>query len=172
MITPELIAYIKSERAKGIDDKVIKATIVSQGWLANDFDEAVLSMTGISKKLSEPVTPEVEKYRKDKKWFTFAVLMIFPVIYVVYVFGMFNSAAFFSSSNAFLWILLYGSGISGSVYLGARIATATARPQTSKGKEVINTIGYVLGGGILSGLIFLGLFFVTCLALFATGGIF
>ena len=44
MVTPELVAYIWSERKKRVADHIIKASLAARGWNEQDFAEAVAAL--------------------------------------------------------------------------------------------------------------------------------
>jgi len=55
VITKELLDYIKGERAKGVSNEQIKSTLVQNGWLPSDADEAFRSMDVPPPVVSDPV---------------------------------------------------------------------------------------------------------------------
>ena len=171
MITPELLSYIRSEKAWGVSDEKIKAAVISQGWNAGDYEEATIELSkppAEQKKM--PVSPEIKEYRRRMTWTVFGLLMIVPVVFSFSMFGSAFSSPSASWSGLAPTLIMYLVAIVLGGYLSARFVASAVKPSDETWKEVLKVIGLTFLGYIL--FIFIGgvIFFVTCLFLVSTGG--
>ncbi len=74
MVTPELAAYIMSERNKGVADHIIKMNLRSQGWLDSDFDEAAATLPPRPTQTRPLSVVEPENVPQEKKIADFRTL--------------------------------------------------------------------------------------------------
>ncbi|MEN9524112.1 MAG: hypothetical protein RL536_181 [Candidatus Parcubacteria bacterium] len=182
MVTPELIDYIKTERTKGVIDTIIKANLLSQGWSVADFDEAVAllqkettSTAGnipIPRPTGKIITPELKKYRWNRRLLVFAITLFLPMLYilVVYILSIANRSTSLSGLLAStVWYILGGGLVS---YISSYIITISMNPSSTKTKEFFNVSLRVVGSIFIALFLALGIFFVSCIVLLSTGGSF
>lgn len=171
MITPELVTYIKNERAKGLADDTIKAALLSQGWTEADFREAVDTIMGIkvnTAQVSKGASPELKAYRRQKKWIIFMLEMVCIFLYWFAVSinaGADATLRLFMNMSVFIVVPLLAA------YLSAWIVSIGLSPRKTSAGEFWYTVGFTMIGLIVCTVIGGGLFFVTCIAFFALGGL-
>jgi hypothetical protein len=156
MITPEIISYIKTERAKNIPDATIKANLLANGWNEKDIAEAIatpLTSAGQTpSKTGRPITSELKRYQKKQKWITFAGGMI--------LYFLFNSSLLGSGGTSSVILLIPGVLI---MYLSAYIVTRGSEPQDKKWKEIAFIIIRIIGAEAITLLIAFAIAFAACL---------
>ncbi len=167
MITPEIIAYIKVERAKGTPDALIHSNLLDNGWHEQDITEAISALAvnpsadvvTISK--SKIPSLEVQQYRRKVKWITFFILAAVDLFYLYYM-GMFNRAVFYQGATTYI-ILSYSFISLCIAYAIAAIATRSSSPQKNAAQEVVTIFAKIVGSIILGIAILVGIIFAICM---------
>jgi hypothetical protein len=171
MINSDIIIYIRNERAKGISDAVIRASLASGGWNEADLAEAFAqaSKAPLDKNVNKVVTPELAKYRKDRKWLIFTILMIVPFLYaIVLVINDLSNPYGGGIRNPGVLLLYFGPFILGG-YFGAVIVSKYMKPQNTRAKEFWYILGHIILGAILTLTLGGALCFATCIFVLSSG---
>lgn len=162
MITPEIISYIKTERAKGTPDSVIKSNLLANGWSENDIVEAISSlsvsaMSGVPKPLIS--TSDLKEYRNKVKWTTFSVLIGIDIL-IILAFRLFSGiwGVFGISIYSILIRILV-------IYLIASFSAHSSSKEEKTSKAVGKSVMKVIGTILVVILVGAGIFFVGCLFL-------
>lgn len=171
MITPEIVSYIKAEKAKGTGDETIRANLLNNGWKQEDINEAMASLAGADgapANHAEPITPEMiralKQYRSKLRLVIFAALAIITIIFFI-VNGYFSSGADNIGGAIFFIILmlLVSYGI-------ASIAVLGTSPRHNLALEIVGIIAKIIGAVVLLIVLLYGLLFLFCLLILSSGG--
>ncbi len=156
MITPEIISYIKAERAKNIPDSTIKSSLLSNGWSESDIAEAMSSITTSGTPQPLAGNMDIKEHRKKLLWTTFFVLIGFDAVIILIMGG--RGLFGVSPLSIGLRILV--------IYLISSFATRGSKPGENTTKTVASSIARIIGTVLLAILIIVGLFFAYCLFAF------
>jgi hypothetical protein len=97
MVTPELVSYIRSEKAKGFSRDILKPVLINAGWSSQDVDEAfaLVEAPVVTPVVPPPVVPSIELLKEnpvgsysnsvqhhtlEKKTFLFAAIILLILI--------------------------------------------------------------------------------------------
>jgi hypothetical protein len=156
MITPEVLTYIQTERAKGTPDAVIKSNLLANGWNDADITQA-LAPTGSAAAVPAITGPALDAYRKKVLWSTFMMLAVIDLIIILISKLFLGSWGLFGISPlAILSRLL-------TIYC---IASFTAHGSTTAKTSSRSIIVKAIVSTLVIILIIAGTFFFLCLFMF------
>jgi hypothetical protein len=131
MVTPQMIAYIKTEREKKLSDKEIKAHLLAVGWNELDIEQALTQGMPTTELLI------LKSYRSKKKWKIFCFWAILLLIGLAWSFvspvnpelsgQMTGNILQFSILTVLAYVIAYG-------------LTSNALPKGGSAREVWDTI--------------------------------
>ncbi len=160
MITPEIVAYITSERAKGTTEPIIKANLLANGWTEADIAEALAALASGSK----PGAPsavysdaELRRYRLKKTWLTFAILVVADTVAIILLGGQGLFGVSLTSIVARLVV----------IYIISYFTSKGSKPEKTMAKSVGTTVIRIVGAILLAFVIGIGLLFALCLFAFS-----
>ena len=166
MTNVEIITYIRTERAQGVPDAVIRSNLATGGWNAADLDEAFKEASKSGQPaVKKYISPELKKYRNDRKWLIFIILMILPVFQTLALFG---SPHNINNQSLVMAALIIGSAGIASL-LGSSLVTSSLNPAKSSAGEFFSIVGRIILAAIVTVMIGGLIFFATC-TLAAIGG--
>ncbi len=147
MLTPEIIAYIKSEREKKTPDSTIRSSLLANGWTDRDIDE------GFSPKAKPTVEGKKTSGHKQKRvWITFAILAAMDFTLIMYMNGQ---GVFGVSPISIIIRLVVIYGIASFAAIGSKEKPTTAQ-------FVIDSIARTIAAIFIVFLIAIGIFFAYC----------
>lgn len=164
MISPEIITYIKSEKAKNVSESIIKSNLISNGWTANDVEEAFASLsTPISTTSPISINIEHSAYQKKIKFTIFIILSSLFFLSII-------TSLFTLKLNYSIQILFTSLVDILIAYVSAAIVSKGARPKDAKWKNVLDLIIRLIGASFIFIFIFLTIAFATCALIIGMGG--
>ncbi len=155
MITPEIISYIKTERAKGTPDSLIASNLLANGWSESDIAEVMSSSSSLSD-VSQPLMTDASLKERKKK----AVQTTFFLLFGLDILVILGFRLFYGTYGIFGISIL--SILLRVVVICFISSFATPRPlpgdKTSKtvGQTALNIIGRALLAILIAMSIFLG----------------
>jgi hypothetical protein len=184
MVTPELIEYVKTERARGVSNEVLRQVLqTAGGWSFTDIEEAlrmnevpsvptgtvqsVIAATNAAHakqdgKVKGPIDPALQQFRNKKKWAIFSILSSIVLVFMV--------IAYIEDPYGFwegLWIPL---AVLVVAYLASMFIVRTVKPTGSVAKDILVTILLAVLAIAFTFLIAGGLCLATCLVIGLSGG--
>ena len=162
MITPDIVSYIKTERAKGTSDSLIHSNLLDNGWNERDIAEAVSALA--TNPSLNPATmlktqinnAELKKHRNKRTWITFAVLALIDFIIIMYMGG--NGLFGVSPLSILIRIVV--------IYGIASFASLGSGQKKTAAWTVVDSIARVIATLFIAWIIIVGLLFLYCLFAF------
>jgi hypothetical protein len=163
MITPEIISYIKAERAKNTPDPVIRSNLLANGWLDSNISEAMssasaLGVPGVPKPLVSSADAKAHRRKVTKNTFItllgidILIIVAFKILYGTWgVYGI-------SPTSAVVRVLV--------IYLIASFSAQGTSVQDSTPNAIGKRILKVFGTLLIVLLVGAGILFATCLFMF------
>ena len=172
MITPDIISYIISKRALKTPDAEITKDLLSQGWSEADITEAMKAISNNSEIPKKPVgtivTPELKKYRNDRKWLLFIIGSLLLLFSLSMIFGDTNPFGGAGSLENLVFPIVLTIAELGVIYFAAKSVANSMKPKNGA-LEFFNVIGHIVLMFLVSVMIGSGVFFATCLIVFSVG---
>ncbi len=168
MITPDVISYIRIERAKNTPDSTIKSNLLANGWTEQDYAEAMAALANpaLSQVPNRTATDAITKaYRNKVLWSTFFVLLVIDILLIGF-FKIFYGTygAFGLSPLSIILRILF-------ILLVASLAARRSSIHDSQPKAVAKGVMNVIGSIIITIVVVFGIFFAGCLFLVMSGGL-
>ena len=158
MVTPELIEYIKTERARGASADSIRQSLMTQGgWSSADIDEAISRASDTNASRSVVNDPFVLAYRRKR-----AIIIFIALVVIVTVLNV-TSGLNFQGIGALASLIAIGTAI-----IASRLAVRSAVPQSGPWMEAAMLFGEI----VFAAAITLGLGFVFFFAYCVFAGVF
>ena len=153
MITPEIISYIKTEKAKNTPDAAIRANLLSNGWNGADISEALasLSVPGVPGAVQISAAG-LKKYQTNRIWLTFFILALIDFMIIMYLGG--NGLFGVSPVSIVVRIIV--------IYAISYFTAKGSKPEASTAKAVASSVARVLGAIALAFIIGIGILFAYC----------
>ncbi len=165
MITPEIISYIKAERAKNTPDSVIKSNLLANGWTESDIKEVMspVNLSGVPQPSVQ--TTDLKAHKNKVIWTTFFVLVIIDVLIIAWFQSVQGTWGLFGISPTSIIIRLI------VIYLISAFSARGSSVEEKTYKTVGRTIFKVIAAIILTIIIGIGLFYLYCLFAFGNRGV-
>ena len=163
MITPEILSYIKNERAKGTPEPLIRSNLLDNGWHETDITEAVSSLTLNPNSIPATINPvasaELNQYRKKTRLIVFCVLTLIDIFYL-YSIGVLRLSTLSQAPASYIFTYLF---INLCIAYGiSYIATRNSKPKGNQFVEIGTIIAKIIGAIILTIVILIGIIFALC----------
>ncbi len=159
MITPEIIAYIKAEKAKNTADDLIKTNLLDNGWHEQDIAEAMVALKtdptyAALPLVADPVTlANLKKYRNKRTWITFTILAVTDIMIILYMGGR---GVFGISPLSIIMRIIVIYGIASFASIGSKEKKSTLH-------TTIDIIARSIASVAIAIMIIFGVLFLYCL---------
>lgn len=164
MIKPEVISYIKIERAKGTSDSAIRSNLLNNGWTEKDIAEGMSSLSESSTS-NVPgsltiLSTELKEYQNKVKWNTFGVLLVVDLLIILVIRLFYGIWGVFGISIYTILIRIL------VIYLIASFSSHSTSKEDKTSTAVGKSVMKVIGTTVVVILVGTGILFASCLFLF------
>lgn len=165
MITPAIVSYIETERAKNIPDSIIRSNLIANGWSDVDITESMSSIVSPNASKAFVTSADLKEHRKKLMWTTFFVLIGLDILIILGFKLLYGTWGIFGISPLSIVWRIFG------IYLISAFSVRGSKPGENATKTVASSIAKIIGSILLAILIFVGLFFAYCLFAFKSSSL-